>query len=263
MGYVFDFKDALNYERWLSEDKNQQILALETALMAALLRPVCGERLLDIGCGTGVSLKPFLGKGIELTGIDPSPYMLDIAQVNLGHRVDLHRGYAEDLPFEDNAFHHACLFLTLEFCDDPVAAIGEACRVAKDRVFIGILNKYSLTAAQYRVQALFTESIYRRARFFGIGQTRRMVYSQVGRVPFIWRTVLQLPATPKGLVYHIESNRLVQRSPFGAFAAMIAVPVPRLKAIPLALKSRVNHTAAAGERVATCAGDYKNEHMDN
>lgn len=262
MGYVFDFKDALHYERWLADDKNRRVLGLETALMLSMLKPVCGQRLLDIGCGTGVSIKPFLGKGIELTGLDPSPYMLDIARVNLGHRVDLHRGYAEDLPFDDNAFHHACLFLTLEFCDDPVAAIGEACRVAKDRVFIGILNKYSLTIVQYRLNSLFTESVYRRARFFGIGQTRRMVYSQVGRVPFTWRTVLQLPATPRGRLYRMEANRFVQRSPFGAFAAMVTVPMPRLKAIPLALKSRVNH-APAGEGVATCAGDYQNEKMND
>lgn len=248
----------MNYERWISDENNRVIIDLETRLMLSMLKPVCGESLLDIGCGTGVSLKPYLGKGIQLTGIDPSPHMLDIAKVNLGHRVDLYRGYSEDLPFDDNAFNHAVLFLTLEFTDNPEKAIAEACRVAKDCVFIGILNKYSLVTLQYRIAGLFRRSIYNYARFFSIGQVRRMVFSQTGRIPFIWRTVLQLPGTPNGMIYRLEENRYVQRSPFGAFAGMISVPVPRLRTIPLALKSRVNHVPG-GERVASCAGDYKNE----
>jgi len=262
MGYVFDFKDALNYERWLSEEKNRVVVELETRLMQSMIKPVCGERLLDIGCGTGASLKPFLNKGIDLTGIDPSPYMLDIAQINLGHRVDLHRGFSEDLPYDDNAFNHAVLFLTLEFTEDPVKAIAEACRVAKDTVFIGVLNRYSMNAVQLRVRGLFRESIFNRARFFSIGQVRRMLFQQIGRTPFYWQTVLQLPGSPKGFIHRLESNRYVQKSPFGAFAGMISMPVPRFTTKPLALKHRINHAAASGERVASCAGDYNNEHLN-
>ena len=259
MGHIFDFKDAMKYERWISDEKNRVILDLEIRLMQSMLKPVCGETLLDIGCGTGISLRPYLGKGIQLTGIDPSTHMLDIARVNLGHRVDLYRGISEDLPFEDNAFNHAVLFLTLEFTDDPEKAIAEACRVAKDCVFIGILNKYSLVTLQHRVAGLFRDSIYRHARFFSVGEVRSMVYGHTGRIPFIWRTVLQLPGSPRGMIHRMESNPYVQRSPFGAFAGMISIPVPRLRTIPLALKTRVNHVPATGERVASCAGDYKNQ----
>lgn len=119
MGYIFDFNDAAAYDQWLSKDGNQRIVDLENRLLVEMLHPRFGERLLDIGCGGGASLMPFIGKGIQLTGVDPSPYMLDIARKKVGHRVDLHRAYAEDLPFEDNSFEFATLCLTLEFVDDP------------------------------------------------------------------------------------------------------------------------------------------------
>ena len=35
------------------------------------------------------------------------PYMLDLAAKYLCNRVDLHRGVAEDMPFDDNSFNHA------------------------------------------------------------------------------------------------------------------------------------------------------------
>ncbi len=79
MGYVFDFKDAGNYDAWLDKGRNRHCLDLEIKLILDLLSPEKGQRVLDIGCGTGVSLEPLLEQGLSLTGIDPSPYMLDLA----------------------------------------------------------------------------------------------------------------------------------------------------------------------------------------
>jgi len=252
MGYIFDADDAQNYERWLADENNRWVLERETALMTSLARPLVGESLLDIGCGTGESLKPYLGKGINLTGIDPSSSMLRIARENLGHRVDFHRGYAEDLPFHDNAFNHAVLFLTLEFVDDAEKGIEEACRVAKDSVFIGILNKHSAHVAKLRINCLFRQSVYRHARFFSIGNVRQMVFKHLGPVPFTWQTVLHYPGAPHGFCHRLELGGYLKRSPFGAFAGIKAIPVPRLQTIPMPLKVRSTQKATAGERVTSC-----------
>lgn len=253
MGYVFDAVDAQHYQRWLRDGKNQLALALETGLMRSMLRPVFGESLLDVGCGTGESIRPYLGKGISLTGIDPSGPMLDIARENLGHRVDFYKGYAEDLPFEDNAFNHVSLFLTLEFVEDPVEAVAEACRVAKDSIFIGILNRHSAYAARLRARRLVRSSVYDSARFFSIGEVRKIVFSLLGQVPFTWRTVLQLPFTPPGMCFRLEASGYLVKSPFGGFAGIHVIPVPKFTAVPLALKTMVEHNAAAGNRVASCS----------
>jgi len=258
MGYVFEFSDAIAYEKWLAEDRNEAVIGLESRLMVEMVQPNVGESLVDIGCGTGASLKPFLGKGIQLTGVDPSPYMLDIAQKKFGQRVDLHQAYAEKLPFDDNTFNHACLCLTLEFCEDPRKALEEACRVAKDSVFVGILNKYAFKALQRRIRGIFKTTIYNRARFFSAGEIKRMLLSLLGNVPMSSRTVCQFPGISNPLIYRIESSGSAQRSPFGAFAGIIAIPVPRFRTTPLMLKSPVNKTAPSSTPVASCAGDLKN-----
>ncbi len=252
MGYIFDAEDARRYEEWLADEKNRAALDLEMRLMKSMLRPVCGESLLDIGCGTGESIKAYLGKGINLTGIDPSGAMLAIAKEKLGHRVDFHRGFAEDLPFPDNAFDHASLFLTLEFAKNPDEAIAEACRVAKDSVFIGILNRYSAYVTHLRISAYFKPSIYNHARFFSIGEVKQMIFRQLGQVPVFWKTALQFPGSTRGRCYRLETGGYLENNPFGAFAGIKAIPVPRFQAMPLALKTRAEIKAAAGNRVASC-----------
>ena len=62
------------------------------------------------GCASG---------GHQVTGLDPSPYMLNLARGLVPERVALDRGYAEELPYEDNAFDTVALITALEFVNDP------------------------------------------------------------------------------------------------------------------------------------------------
>lgn len=47
-----------------------------------------GDSILEIGCGTGRVLKPLLDTGHEVTGVDISVEMLEIAEKKLKHHVD-------------------------------------------------------------------------------------------------------------------------------------------------------------------------------
>ncbi|MFO7715509.1 class I SAM-dependent methyltransferase [Desulfosarcina sp.] len=236
MGYIFDFHDAKRYDQWMRKRRNRFAADLESRLMLGMLEPVAGETVLDVGCGTGASIAPLLEKGLDATGIDPSPYMLDILAAAFGNRVSLYRGIAEDLPFDDNSFNHACLFTSLEFVDDPKKALSEAFRVAKDRVFIGFLNRYALAGIGRRVQGIFTPTIFNRATFFSVWQIKSMVRELMGPVPVCWRTVCQLPVPWEAWMKHIEGSGLVQRFPFGAFAGMVVTLVPRFRTRPLAIQ---------------------------
>jgi ubiquinone/menaquinone biosynthesis C-methylase UbiE len=258
MGYVFEFSDAAAYESWLKQERNQAIVQLEHRLMLEMIQPVVGDSLVDIGCGTGASLEPFLGKGISLTGVDPSPYMLDVARKKIGNRADFHQAHAEDLPFDDNSFHYACLCLSLEFCDNPRKAVEEACRVAKDGVFIGILNKYALTALKRRIRGIFHTTIYNRARFFSVGEIKQMLFSILGNTPVASRTICQFPGSTHPWVHRVELSRFAQRSPFGAFAGIRVVPVAKFRTIPMTLKCAVNKAAPSSSPAASCTGTLKN-----
>jgi len=235
MGYVFDFQDAQAYRRWLEKPRNRHAMALQTGLMAQMLAPKRLESILCVGCGTGESLRPLVDMGADVTGIDPSPYMLDIAAEQFGPKLDLHRGVAEDLPFEDNAFNQAVLFYSLEFVEDPAKALSEACRVARDCVFIGVMNRYAVRNLRFRLQRWIVPSVFDHARFFSIWELQQMLYALLGEVPISWRTISQLPLHSRYVCW-IENLRIVQHFPFGAFIGLVVTLVPRYRTRPLKLQ---------------------------
>jgi ubiquinone/menaquinone biosynthesis C-methylase UbiE len=210
--------------------------------MLDMLKPVRGDSIIDIGCGIGANLLSFVEMGLQATGLDSSPYMLDIAAKNLGNRVDLHRGFAEDLPFDDNSFNYACLITTLEFVEDPQKALEEACRITKDKIFIGVLNRYSIKGIQRRIKGMFVKTVYNRGKFFSVWELKQIVRTVLGDVPISWRTTCQLPVIHGNIASRIEQLSLLQRCPFGAFAGMVVTLAPRFKTRPLPLRYKVERT---------------------
>lgn len=97
------------------------------------IAPGPGERILDVGCGTGTLLHvlsvsdPTLG----LAGVDLSPEMLAVAKRRLEGAADLREGWAERLPFPDAAFDIAVSTSVLHYLPDPHAALAEMKRVLK------------------------------------------------------------------------------------------------------------------------------------
>ncbi len=248
MGYAFDFKDAIAYEQWFKKPESQIAFELEAQLMRTLLQPMRGESVLDIGCGTGACLLAFFEMGLQVTGLDPSTYMLDIASQSVSNRADLYRGYAEDLPFDDNSFNYACLFTTLEFVDDPQKALEEACRVAKDRIFIGVLNRYAIKGVQRRVKGMFAPTIFNHAQFFSVWEIKQKIRKILGNTPISWRTVCQLPPQPGKtgkIATSLEQSKILQRCPFGAFAGMVVTLIPRLRTRPLTMRYEARNTSGA------------------
>jgi SAM-dependent methyltransferase len=229
MGYIFRFNDALEYDGWYQNPKSRFAADLQDQLLLKLLEPVRGERVLDIGCGTGRHLLMFLEMGLDITGLDASPHMLEIAEKRLGHRAELHKGFAEDLPFEDNSFDIATLVTTLEFVDDVQKTLEEACRVAKDRILLGVLNRYAIKGIERRLRGLFSESIYDEAKFFSVWELTKGVRQITGKVPLRWATVHHLPASLRKYTKYVERCSLVQRCPFGSVIAMSVTLIPRYK----------------------------------
>jgi ubiquinone/menaquinone biosynthesis C-methylase UbiE len=236
MGLIFDYKASREYDYWYRDPKNRFVADLEDELMFRLLAPKAGERLLDIGCGTGRHLLMFAEMGLNVTGLDASAHMLDLAKKRLRHRAELYEGIAEDLPFEDNSFDVSIMVTTLEFVEDTRKAIAEACRVTKDRLFIGVLNRYAPKAIERRIKGIFLETIYNRARFFSVWGLARQVRDVVGKTPIRRGTVHHLPVFLKTYSRPIERCSFVQKSPFGTFIGMVVTLVPRFRTQPLPIE---------------------------
>jgi ubiquinone/menaquinone biosynthesis C-methylase UbiE len=89
-----------------------------------------GDRVLDVGCGTGVFLEAVAKLGGRPHGLDASRSLLRVARARVP-QAELRVGDAESLPFEDDSFDVVTGFNSFFFADDMVAALREACRVAR------------------------------------------------------------------------------------------------------------------------------------
>ena len=235
MGYVFDFNTTKAYEKWCDQPDHRSAIDCETGLMFELLNPMRGRRALDIGCGHGIGLKALLDAGLEITGLDPSPYMLDIARTRLDQRADLHRGVAEDLPFDDNTFHYTCIVKTLEFVEQPEKALEEAFRVTRDRVFIGLVNRHALHTGLERCNDL-PISFCDHARFIGLRKLKKMIRCLAGDVPVTIQALWRPPAPSRKIADKLMLVPLVQSMPISMFTGLVVTLNPQWKTRPLSLR---------------------------
>jgi ubiquinone/menaquinone biosynthesis C-methylase UbiE len=93
------------------------------------------ESLLEIGVGSGVFAERFATQGINITGVDVNPEMLEAAQRFVPSGT-FREAAAEQLPFEKDAFDLSFMGLVLHETDDALAALREARRVTSGRVVI-------------------------------------------------------------------------------------------------------------------------------
>jgi demethylmenaquinone methyltransferase / 2-methoxy-6-polyprenyl-1,4-benzoquinol methylase len=129
--------DIINHVITLGMDTGWRKLAARTIVKE---KP---QRVLDIGCGTGdlsVNTARLAYDGIEITGLDFSQPMLDMAKQKAGKagvakRVNFISGNAEKVPFPDNYFD--CVGISFAFrnltYDNPLCRphLAEVLRVLK------------------------------------------------------------------------------------------------------------------------------------
>ncbi len=95
--------------------------------------PAPGQKVLDIGCGTGTLLEQYRDGGATITGIDPSPSMLDKARYRLGPDAALVLADAQRTPFSGESFDLVTVTMVLHELPPIVrtAVLDEASRVLR------------------------------------------------------------------------------------------------------------------------------------
>lgn len=265
MGLIFDRHMARLYESWRNLHKSRAIDKSIEQLIMAVLDPRPGERVLDIGCGTGNHLLFFSRLGLDISGIDASPYMIEKAKKRLGHCCTFKKGIAENLPFDDNEFDLAVFICTLEFLDDPLQALREAGRVANRKVFIGVINSLSLSGLKKRIQGYLGDPLFSHTKFFNLWQLKSLLKTAYGPVPLNWGSIKLYP-------HFIKEIRPVkghfwnwEHSPFGSFLGISATMLYQIRTDNIPLKIRLkkaSHSligARTLEDINRSKGVYENE----
>lgn len=191
------FDNAAAYDAWYQTPLGSLCGGLESraVLEMAALRP--GEKVLDIGCGTGYFTLMLARAGAEVTGVDRSGAMVAFSEEKArreGATADFQVADAGSLPFPPESFDLVTGVTALCFADSPERVLSEACRVLKPsgRIVIGELNTLSPWAPARRVKGLFRQSVYRHARFFRRAELEKFL-SESGFEVTARRTLLYFP----------------------------------------------------------------------
>lgn len=93
--------------------------------------PKSGMKVLDVGCGTGITLEQYVDAGCNGFGVDASEAMLIQARKRLGDKAELTFGTAEQLAFANDTFDRvlASLFLHELTADARDTVFSELARV--------------------------------------------------------------------------------------------------------------------------------------
>ena len=141
----------INYDRmsrWYDLFASSEKKFTETGLH--MLGAKAGERVLEIGFGTGHSLVT-LAQQVDdaglLVGVELSPGMIEVAQKRIqakgpGRSVQMMQGDGTLLPFASNSFDAVFLSFTLElFSDTEISVVlGESHRVLKQEGRLGVVS---------------------------------------------------------------------------------------------------------------------------
>jgi SAM-dependent methyltransferase len=129
MASRYQATDPEGYERIMGRFSNRLAPSFVTFAGSS-----AGERVLDVGCGTGRTVAALAAQGnhAAIAAIDVSETYVEYAKArNSDPRISFQVADAGDLPFEDNSFDRAVCQLVLQFMPDPGPAVLEMRRVVR------------------------------------------------------------------------------------------------------------------------------------
>lgn len=122
----------LDTARWY-DSLFEGVLGGLRAMAARVVPPKKGMKVLDVGCGTGAQLAIYQVGGCEVSGIDLSQPMLNVAKSKLGEKAALTNSDAIRMPYPNDTFDLVLSSLFLHQINAPLrsAVLEETMRVLK------------------------------------------------------------------------------------------------------------------------------------
>jgi ubiquinone/menaquinone biosynthesis C-methylase UbiE len=161
-------------------------------VLADMLGPVQHRRIIDVGTGTGRGAFLLAAAGAQVTGIDASEQMLEIARQrarDTGVHIEFQVGDAHEIAFGDRTFDVAVSLRVLMHTPRWKQCIAELCRVASR----GVVLDYPSVASTALVQSVVRRLLHpiglasEPYRVFLTGQVRRQLAAHGFRVTSVHR----------------------------------------------------------------------------
>ena len=136
---------ANSYDDYYQSDFGKKVDRIEQDIIDFLIKEIPRGEMLELGCGTGHWSDYFSKKGFNVTGIDISDTMLNVAK-NKKINVKFKIADSQNIPFNDESFQIISSITMLEFVDNQDKVIKEIYRVLKKGgwLILGCLNKNSI-----------------------------------------------------------------------------------------------------------------------
>jgi ubiquinone/menaquinone biosynthesis C-methylase UbiE len=129
MTYYDDISEG--YEELHGEEQLKKI-----ELIKQYFHPNKTDKLLDVGCGTGLTTEPW---DCKRHGIDPAKKL--IARARLQAKIEYKIAPAEDIPYPDNYFDHVVSITAIQNFDDIKQGLNQIKRVGKKSFVLSALKK--------------------------------------------------------------------------------------------------------------------------
>ena len=162
--------------------------------------PAAGERVVDVGCGTGNAALLAAERGARVTGVDPAPRLLEVARAEAAARgldATFALGDAAALPLADGEADVVLSAFGVIFASDPGAAAAEMTRVTAPDGRI-VLSAWNPSGAVHRAVRAAGEAV------------RNALGAPAGPPPFPWheRDALAELFGPHGFEVTVAEERL-------------------------------------------------------
>ena len=120
---------------WNPKHSLQQMVPIKFDYFKKKIGNLKGLKILDLGCGGGLLSEEFAKSGAKVIGIDISENSLKIAKTHASKNnltITYKKGYAENIPANDDTFNAVICADCLEHVDDLEKVISEISRVLKN-----------------------------------------------------------------------------------------------------------------------------------
>jgi ubiquinone/menaquinone biosynthesis C-methylase UbiE len=164
-----------------------------------------GERVLDLGCGTGNAALLAAEQGALVKGVDPAERLLEVARMragNAGYEIDYLAGDAASLPLENACIDVVVSVFAVIFAPDARAAAEEMARVLVSDGRI-VLTAWVPGGALMEMRSVVAESV------------RQALGDPARSEAFAWHDSEALSAlfAPYGFRVALEEHRLAFTAP--------------------------------------------------